>query len=79
MTTGYVFDRLVVAGAMLLLGGCASLPLGIGGDNGDAAAPDVRSFKTYEIPYATDRAPPDADDAKRAWRSASAVARCPTG
>lgn len=65
MATRYFFARLITAGAALLLGGCAGLPLGIGGDNGDAAALDVRSFKTYEIPYATDRSPPDADDAKR--------------
>src|SRR3989338_2446820 len=65
MTTRYFFAQFIAAGAALLLGGCANLPLGIGGGNGDAAVPDVHSFKTYEILYATDRSPPDADATKR--------------
>ena len=65
MTTRHFFARLIATSAALLLGGCAGLPLGIGGGTGDTAAPDVRSFKTYEISYATDRSPPDADDVKK--------------
>jgi esterase/lipase superfamily enzyme len=65
MTTRYFFTRLIAVGITLLLGACAGLPLGIGGGNDDAAAPGVRGFKTYEIPYATDRSSPDADDVKK--------------
>src|SRR3989344_8004121 len=65
MTTRYVFGRLAIAGTVLLLGGCAGLPLGIGGCIGDTAALDDRDFKTYEISYVTDRSSPDADDVKK--------------
>lgn len=59
MDTRDFFARLIAAGATLLLGACAGLPLG--GD--DAASPDIHGFKAYEIFYATDRSSPDADDA----------------
>ncbi|MBI3574670.1 MAG: alpha/beta fold hydrolase [Gammaproteobacteria bacterium] len=65
MTTRYFFGRLIAVSATLLLGACAGLPLGIGGGRGDTATPDVRGFKAYEILYATDRSPPDADDVKK--------------